>query len=322
MITINARNLVGISTNADMIDGDLVRFGGQLEAVARSGADTAEIILHSLDVVVNGRLDPGVLAKVKQITSSFNLKYSIHLPFILNLLDYERLGIYTDVFRAGLRFAGEIGATAVVYHSSMAKLDAASLSHHYEPRYGTQETSSLSKILFQEDAERLSLLADEAASMGVLIGVENPNPPRDMTGLCTYGFSPAALVEQVRQIGKPNLGVTLDFGHLYLASLDLGFDYIQAVRTLAPHAVHAHIHDNFGKPDAGEPYIQRLPYGLGDLHLPPGKGVLPLDLALPFLLSSGFKGVLMLEIEFRFFPNFADYVTDFRHRIGSYVGSA
>ena len=312
------RNPVGISTNADMIDGDLVRFAGQLEAVARSGADTAEIILHSLDVVVNGKLDAGILAKVKRITSSFHLSYSIHLPFILNLLDHECLDSYTDVFRAGLRFAGEIGATAVVYHSSIAKFDAASLSRYYQPRYGTVDPQALSRVLFEEDAQRLSALADEAASFGVRIGVENPNPPRDLTGLGTYGFSPPALVEHVRRIGKPNLGVTLDFGHLYLASLAIGFDYLQAVKTLAPHAVHAHVHDNFGKPDAGEPYIQRLPYGLGDLHLPPGMGLLPLDSALPILLSAGFDGVLMLEIEFRFFPDFPSHVADFRQRIKSY----
>jgi sugar phosphate isomerase/epimerase len=305
---------VGVSTNAEMIDGDLERFAEELRLVAASGADYAEIILHSLDLVVDGHLVERRLDEVKRILSTFSLGYTLHLPFILNLLDHERLGVYLAVFRSGLRFASEIRCPTVVYHASAATITPAILASYYEPRYGTRDPARLRDVLFEEDAERLALLADEAASLGVKIGVENPIR-YDLADVLSYGYEAEALAAQARRVGSPALGVTLDFGHLFLASRTFGFDYLEAVRTLAPLAVHAHVHDNFGRPDSGEPYMQRLPYGLGDLHLPPGEGLVPFDKALPILLGADFKGVLMLEIEFRFWPYFPREVARFRERM-------
>ncbi len=306
-------NPVGLSTNADMIDGSLERFSGQLKAVADSGADYAEIILHALDLVVNGALHPGRLKNVKRICASFPLSYTIHLPFALNLLDPERGESHLSVFRAGLTLASELGCPAVVYHASSALLSPGLVESFYAPRYGTAEPERLEKLLFAEDAELLSALAEEAAALGVSIGVENPLR-YDLARLVCYGTMPAGLAAQVRAVGKKNLGVTLDFGHLYLGSKLLGFDYLDAVKTLAPLALHAHIHDNFGKPDKGEAYIHRLLYGLGDLHLPPGEGSIPLDAALDILAGSGYAGILMLEIEFRFHEEFERHVRRMRER--------
>ncbi len=311
-----ARCRVGISTNADLIDGDERRFEEELSLVAASGADVAEIILHSMDLVVNGRLNPRRLARVKSITSSFAMGYSLHLPFVLNLLDSDRREIYTEVFRAGLAFAAKIGASTLVYHASAAPFDVAAIERLWFPRYGTRDRDRLKAALFAEDAEALARLGEEAASYGLSIGVENPNL-YSLSGLATYGCEPEALLSQIEQIGRPNVGLTLDIGHLFLSSRCFGFDYLGALRRLAPKALHAHIHDNFGKIDAGEPYIQRLPYGLGDLHLPPGEGLIPIDDALRILLASGYAGTFMLELEFRFWADFKEHVEAFRARIDS-----
>lgn len=314
MSTAAARWRIGVSTNADLIDGDLGRFEEELSLVAASGAEVAEIIFHSMDLVVNGRLEPRRLAAVKRITSSFAMGYSLHLPFVLNLLDADRLGIYTEVFRSGLVFAAEIGATTLVYHASAAPFDKASIERLWVPRYGTRDRDRLKAALFSEDAEVLARLGEEAARLGLSIGVENPNL-YSLSNLATYGCEPEALLAQIERIGRPNVGLTLDLGHLFLSSSCFGFDYLGALRCLAPRALHTHIHDNFGKIDAGEPYIQRLPYGLGDLHLPPGEGLVPMDDALQILLESCYVGTFMLELEFRFWNDFPRYVEAFRDRL-------
>ena len=48
---------------------------------------------------------------------------------------------------------------------------------------------------------------------------------------------------------------------------------------MAPLVRHIHLHDNLEKPNlTGTPPVSEHPvYGLGDLHLPPGRGMVPLQ---------------------------------------------
>lgn len=107
------------------------------------------------------------------------------------------------------------------------------------------------------------------------------------------------IVEQVEAVGHPSLGICLDLAHLYLATNQLGIDYLEAVRQAAPHLRHIHANDNFGRlDDAYDDLGQRNPYGEGDLHLPPGWGSIPLADALGQLPD--YEGILILEIRPRY----------------------
>ncbi len=46
------------------------------------------------------------------------------------------------------------------------------------------------------------------------------------------------LVQQIEAVDHPNLGLTLDFAHLYVAANACGFDYLDAVRQAAPYVRH------------------------------------------------------------------------------------
>ena len=256
---------IGISMNADMVDGSVDRLHEHLGYIEGSGARWAEMIFHGLDVVVNGRLDSAQVRRIRATAARHDLRYSLHLPYVLNLLDPVRGAIYTDVFRAGLQFASELHMPVVVYHASSATLSPERLERHYYPRYGNKQTDLIWRLLREEEAQALGQLADEAQALGVSIGVENPMFA-DEVNVRSYGAMPEDLAEHVGALGRKNVGVTLDFGHLFLSSVQFGFDYLQGVRTLAPRTIHTHVHDNFGTRDPGGPYIQRLPYGLGDLH--------------------------------------------------------
>lgn len=304
---------IGISTNADTIDGSMPSLKEELAAVSASGAEYGEIILHSLDVIVNGEVELNRLREVKEICALFPLKYTMHLPFVLNILDPARGDIHYRVFESSLEVASELTCPLVVYHASHASLDPASVEKFYRGGFGSEDPDLIRQGLLLMDAEKLSLLADRASALGVAIAVENPNGAESPPSVA-YGTDPAGLRDQIKRVGRKNLGVTIDFGHLYIQSKILGYDYLEAVRTLAPLAIHAHVHDNFGKSDRGEPYIQRLPYGLGDLHLPPGTGSVPIDPTLQILTQANYQGIYMLEIEFRFWPYFADHVASFKRR--------
>jgi sugar phosphate isomerase/epimerase len=90
----------------------------------------------------------------------------------------------------------------------------------------------------------------------------------------SYAVWPEQLVRQVEEIAHPNVGICIDFGHVYLASHWYGFDYVEGIRTLAPHTIHFHVQDltAIDATGDGSPTL-----GRGDLHLPPGWGDIPFD---------------------------------------------
>lgn len=117
--------------------------------------------------------------------------------------------------------------------------------------------------------EALSRLADYAAEHACVFAIENgaEDPP---------GFD--RLVETVRDLAHPGLGICLDFGH---AQVWGHRDVPRAVREVAGVLGTCHIHDNLG---------------LSDDHLPPGDGVIPWAAVLEELARAGYGGPLMLEL--------------------------
>ena len=142
----------------------------------------------------------------------------------------------------------------------------------------------------EREVAALRKLAPLAADLGVTIGMENGDPhlweyavlmragkgreansPRYHARMRT-----AAIVAQAEAVNHPNVGITLDLGHLHLATHALGEDYLEAVSTAAPWVRHLHINDNFGLLDSGyDAESDRLIYGEADLHLPPGWASIP-----------------------------------------------
>lgn len=164
-------------------------------------------------------------------------------------------------------FAGEIGALTVVCHAGVR-------NNRQHARHS---------LMAQLDTERRVLreVGDLAAELGVTIAVENwcPIEPLINGNRYTYSVWPSELAGQVAAVDHPAVGICLDVGHAFVASSFHGFDFIEECAVAAPLVSHLHLHDNLGRPEhvrESEP-TERLAYGLGDLHLPPGKGTIPLD---------------------------------------------
>jgi len=112
------------------------------------------------------------------------------------------------------------------------------------------------------------------------------------------------------------VALTLDMAHLFLAANLLGFDYLDAVRTAVPWVKHLHANDNFGRLDQGyEVLTERLPFGEGDLHLPPGWGRIPYREALTLLPN--YEGDLILEIK----PLYRDFFGEARQNMQDILAS-
>lgn len=92
---------------------------------------------------------------------------------------------------------------------------------------------------------------------------------------------PSGLAGQMAAVDHPAIGVCLDIGYAAVTASFFGFDCLKECTAVAPLVRHVHLHDNPARPnldEGGELRIpERLTYGVGVLHLPPGKEVIPLE---------------------------------------------
>ena len=237
-----------------------------LENLRGAGADFVELLLTDLGVILGGRLDEFRMAQVSESLSEANLSYTVHAPLEADLMDLGRQALQKEILLSSVRFAGEIGAGTVVCHAGQ--------------RVASRDAGY--RLKDQLSAERAALreIGDTAAELGVTVAVENYFPDQYVLRGAIYDYStwPSDLAEQVSAVDHPAVGICLDVGHAALAASFFGFDCIEECAIAAPLVRHVHLHDNLGKTcesvdilDYGDPT-----YGVGDLHLPPGRGSIPL----------------------------------------------
>ena len=257
---------VGTNLSRPYLEGD----GGlaeDLEALKSARTDFVEVWPQNLGVILGGRLDTSRLRAAGELLLEAGLAYTVHAPLEVNLMDLTSHGLQRDVLDASLRFAKGIGAEVVVCHAGQ--------------RVGTRDArySMRDQIFAERSALReAGALAEE---LGVTIAVENYYPEQPILRGAVYDYSvwPSRLAEQISAVDHPAVGVCLDVGHAALAAGFFGFDFIEECAALAPLVRHVHLHDNLQRTNlTGEPPVsEHTAYGLGDLHLPPGRGTIPLE---------------------------------------------
>jgi len=274
---------IGIDIHSPRIDGDLDRLGQDLATFEQAGFDVAEIPVHGVDAIIAGKLRERRVRSVQEILRQFKLSYTVHAPDFVNLWDLTRLEEHLNVFTSSIRFAGAIGATRLVYHQGR-------IPESTEERFSEEDKARRVEI------EQLQALGDVATDNGVTICVENlPHVFRPLEDL--LGVVEAVSHERVR--------ICLDLGHAFLVAGERGFDYLEAIKRIKPLVAHIHTHDNYGsfgsidpKLSFRVPYILRLPYGVGDLHLPVGWGGVPFDAV--FELFHDYDGIWLVELDPRY----------------------
>ena len=325
----------GICLNGDVeyLGGSLARLEEELTACQACGFDGIELSIDGLDVMIGGRLVPQLVDRVRNVTESFELTYTVHPPGRLNLAFPQPgpsrapdLAMEKAVFAGCLEFCEAIGAGVLVYHSGLIGLHQSAFGLGSLPDAAALEASRAQEV------EALRELMPLAAAHGVVVGMENRDPHlwelvalqragQPPSQLLTYhaGLSIPALLRQIKEVNHPNLGITLDFGHLYLAANQCGFDFLAAVAQAAPYVRHLHMHDNLGRLDSVFGELQeKLPYGEADLHMPPGWGTIPLDDALARLPA--YDGLCVLELRPRWAEHRAEALYSARQLFGQIPG--
>ncbi len=257
---------VGINLSQVHLDG-IHGIAAGLKLLKSIGSDFVEIWPHHLGVILGGELDPARIRAVREPLMEADLAYTVHAPLEVNLMDLNARDLQRDVLEASLWFANDIGADVVVCHAGQ--------------RVGSRDARHSLKD--QLAAERFALreAGDLAGEFGVTIAVENYYPELPVLRGMVYDYSvwPQELAEQLSAVDHPAVGMCLDVGHAALAANAFGFDYLEECAAVAPLVRHIHLHDNLQKSNlAGDPPVsEHHVYGFGDLHLPPGRGTIPLE---------------------------------------------
>lgn len=310
----------GILVNADgdYLGGHLSNLEALLERALRAGFDGVELSAPGLDVISGGRLVRAQVERVRAILGRFPFCYTVHgadqvnFAFPGTTLDGLDSSMDRAVFAASLDFCAEIGAPVMVYHSGLISLYPAAMG--LGPLPGGAELAAGRA----REVDALRQLAPLAAERGVVVAMENRDPhpweiallercglPAERLPEYHAGMRVPDLVAQVEAVGHPNVGLTLDLGHLYLAARQCGFDFLEAVRQAAPHVRHLHASDNWGRLGGlFDSLNHRIPHGEGDVHLPPGWGDIPHVDAL--LQMPDYDGYYLVEIRPRFYEHLAE----------------
>jgi sugar phosphate isomerase/epimerase len=312
---------------------DLTRQGGftrldQLEAELAYYQELGFVLLEinpsPFNLIVNGEVRRPQLANFLAVMGNFDFRYTIHAPDRLNLAYDPREDLCRRMMLSLFEICQALGASRLVLHSGLYALD--------DVRFGLRRTLLTDEELAagaQREVNILKKVAPQTAAAGVIIGMENcPPHQRELDILARFGLANSDLakhhsrlrippiVRQLEAIDHPNVALTLDMSHLFLAANLLEFDYLNAVRTAIPWVKHLHANDNFGRLDRGyETLTERLPFGEGDLHLPPGWGIIPYHEALTLLPN--YEGDLILEIK----PQYRDYFGEARQNMQTILGS-
>ena len=237
-----------------------------LEALKSAGPDFVEVSPHQMGVILGGGLNPTRLRAIQELLLEADLAYTVHAPLEVNLMEPTAPDLQRDVLDASIRFASGIGAEVVVCHAGQ--------------RVGTRDARYSLRNQLAAERSALREAGNLAGELGITVAVENYYPESPILRGEVYDYSvwPSELAEQISAVDHPAVGICLDVGHAALAANFFGFDYVEECAVVAPLVRHLHLHDNLQKTNlTGVPPVSEHPvYGLGDLHLPPGRGTIPL----------------------------------------------
>lgn len=243
-------------------------FAGSFFEIA-SELESVELYMPKLGVYKDSILQKGLIESLIDELSVFDLQTSLHAPYFADVPTYPK-DVVVDtasmgegefrLIRESIELASRLGSKAVVLHPG---------------RFESDYEASFKKMIYN-----LKTLASYAEECGVMLGLEN----KEGTSTGNMCCNAEELVRAVTEVNSDNLGATFDIGH---ANLTCGGDSAKLhefAKTLAPHVIHVHVHDNGG--------VWTGEYD-GDEHMAPGAGTIDYT-ALKEL--ENYKGIYNMEV--------------------------
>lgn len=215
------------------------------------------------EVIQAGRVDRDRLDPFLEVLQGHKGKLGlyVHGP-VVNLFDLAGARMHERALEAAVEVMRLVDAEIMVIHPPERQF------------WPTGAPVHMRELLAREQAV-MRRLGDIVAEWGGRIALENMSPDREGY---YYAFWPERLAEQVEAIDHPAIGVCIDTEHLYRASAWFGFDFLDAVRRLAPHTMFFHLNESTHAVCTILDMSYIRPLGVGEMSLPPGLlGEIPFD---------------------------------------------
>lgn len=254
----------------------------ELGRIEKDGFNGVEINLAAFPFIIGCEIKEEVVEYVKNILDQYNLKYTAHIGYGLDLRNIERYDIHKKILFLSIDLCEQLGMSP--------------LNLHYE-----EESKSIERENAFYNAHREA--AEYALKKGIELNIENIE--------IEYTEK---VVDFVKKVNHSNLGMTLDIGHLFISANYFGYDYLETVKECAPLVRHIHVNDNTG--DFEKMRLEnfdlyrtmsmeyRITFGAGDIHVPPFWGKVPMLETFKILKESGYKGVWVCEYYSKLFRPF------------------
>ncbi len=252
---------VGFAAGRFGQQGDLDALDRRVGELIETGATICELFAGALDAVAACRLVPDRIKAVQTVLRRHDIRYTLHAPIAVNLMDEPHIEHHERAARASLELAAACAAGVVVFHPGRTHPSA---------------WVDASARLLGMERDLLRRLGDQAQKLGVKIAYENMSPNRRIIAgtETSYALDLAALADQLEAVDHPAVMACLDVSHAQQGALLRRFDLIEQARLLAPHVGHLHFSDSIGVPATilWENEGECLFFGVGDMHAPPGFG--------------------------------------------------
>ncbi len=287
---------VGVNIMQNNSVNDINVLAEKLDKIVNIGFTAVEIPVQGMDIIVNGSIDYKRLSLYKKLLKDYPIKILIHAPLELNLFCRENFDTEKRLLFSSLEVCAELGAEIMTYHPARF----ISEDEFFYPGNWKVYKDNEKKELIEQERIIMQEAGIIAAKHNIIIGMENLRPYLDCPHY-SYSEIPTVLAEQVKAVDQPSIGITLDLGHLLLASKVYGLDIQEQIMSVAPLVVHIHAHDNFGKPSysAEKNQYALVPRGVGDMHMPIGEGTVPLKDILTVLYPY-YDGYIINELRDRY----------------------
>ena len=228
--------------------GEILDFDAQVEWVRQAGFEAVSFHASAGTAGKWRGIDPAAAGQarrreLREALSPFSMR-EVHAPFAL-AVGPDGTPAIVDKLESVIALAADVGASIVTVHAQPPSTEAG-------PAAG-----------WQNSLERLDRLGESA---GLRIG-----------------FELTAEFDSLMHPRRPNIGVTLDVGHMYLdggAPLQPYGSIGQAVRDLANLIFHLHVHDYDGRHD----------------HIEAGTGVVDFNGLVQALSDIKYMGAMCLEL--------------------------
>ena len=300
---------IGQSMHPNWVNGDLSKLDEELRQFKEAGAESCELVLHGLDVIVGARIIDLREKALLNVLRKHDLSFTLHMPHGLNLLDIDNIDIYVEIFRAAIDFAQAAGIGLINYHAGKKKVEMKINPDAYA--IAEERAKQDPNTLIFNEIDQIRSLAKDAPD--ILICMENAQFGNDPE--ISAANNADGMLEFFRQVNLANFKLTFDIGHSFLSHNGDKSALLKDMERLLPYTGHIHLHDNCGFRkdikvfDGGH----RLVLGTGDIHLPLGWGSVPVKEALGLL--SNYNGIVNLETERRFFQYYSDSIAFVRENL-------